>query len=511
MTEDVTYTATFQSDWAALAAQFETASTDGDHPTVITLSKDYFAAPEDTALLIRADRYVTLDLNGHILNRNLSEATNNGYVIMVNGTLTIIDSAPSATHSGTEITGGMITGGNCSGSAGGVYVRGGTLVMNGGSIAGNSAKYNGGVCVARDARFTLTNGKIIDNTATKDNGGGVGLYDGCVFTMSGGAILDNVSADYAGGVYVKKGTFNMSDGAICGNKSNGTAGGGVVVDDGTFDMSGGSIAGNTAVHGGGVFMTGGRFNMTGGSIAGNTAVYGGGVYRGDGTFNISGSPVITGNTKSSDGTANNVFLGEGKLIIVTGPLTGAACIGVSTPNAPATDNPIVLTSGLSGNGSEANFISDRVSCGVYLNGDGEAALGAAYTVYLDSGITHGAVASDKASAVEGQTVTLTVTPEEGYMLDSLTVTDGNGNEVTVTNGSFTMPACDVTVTAAFTAAPVVNKYDVDRNGTVNITDVTTLLNGLSTAVDYNALFDLNDDGVSNITDVTVLLDVLSRN
>ena len=36
-----------------------------------------------------------------------------------------------------------------------------------------------------------------------------------------------------------------------------------------------------------------------------------------------------------------------------------------------------------------------------------------------------------------------------YVLDSLTVTDANGNKVTVTNNSFTMPSSNVTITATF--------------------------------------------------------------
>ena len=71
-----------------------------------------------------------------------------------------------------------------------------------------------------------------------------------------------------------------------------------------------------------------------------------------------------------------------------------------------------------------------------------------YTVTIDGTITGGTVKADKATAIEGDTVTLAVTPEEGYVLSSLTVTQGE-TTVTVTDNSFIMPAGDVTVTAAF--------------------------------------------------------------
>ena len=63
---------------------------------------------------------------------------------------------------------------------------------------------------------------------------------------------------------------------------------------------------------------------------------------------------------------------------------------------------------------------------------------------------NGTVTADS-TAKMGDTVTLTVTPDTGYELDTLTVTDASNNPVTVTNNEFTMPAGDVTVSAAFKA------------------------------------------------------------
>lgn len=68
---------------------------------------------------------------------------------------------------------------------------------------------------------------------------------------------------------------------------------------------------------------------------------------------------------------------------------------------------------------------------------------------------HGKVTASPGYAGQGSTVTVTVTPEDGYTLSKLTVTDANGNEVKLTdNGSgkftFQMPAAGVTVEAVFT-------------------------------------------------------------
>ncbi len=74
--------------------------------------------------------------------------------------------------------------------------------------------------------------------------------------------------------------------------------------------------------------------------------------------------------------------------------------------------------------------------------------GTKYNVNI-SATTNGSVTANPTSAEAGTTIALTVTPDAGYVLDALTVTDASSNTVTVTNNEFTMPASDVTVTATF--------------------------------------------------------------
>ena len=63
--------------------------------------------------------------------------------------------------------------------------------------------------------------------------------------------------------------------------------------------------------------------------------------------------------------------------------------------------------------------------------------------------TNGTVTANKSSGQSGETITLTVKPNTGYKLKSLTVKDSAGKTVTVTSNKFTLPASDVTVTAVF--------------------------------------------------------------
>lgn len=79
-----------------------------------------------------------------------------------------------------------------------------------------------------------------------------------------------------------------------------------------------------------------------------------------------------------------------------------------------------------------------------------------YTVTVDKA-DNGTVTASAASAEAGKTVTLTVAPAAGYTLDTLTVKDASGAAVTVAKSgdascTFTMPASNVTVTAAFKKA-----------------------------------------------------------
>lgn len=71
---------------------------------------------------------------------------------------------------------------------------------------------------------------------------------------------------------------------------------------------------------------------------------------------------------------------------------------------------------------------------------------------------HGEVGADRDRASAGSTVILTVAPDNGYALDTLTVTDGQGNALRLTEQedgryTFTMPASDVTASAAFAPLP----------------------------------------------------------
>ena len=99
-------------------------------------------------------------------------------------------------------------------------------------------------------------------------------------------------------------------------------------------------------------------------------------------------------------------------------------------------------------------IADKSEQALQSTGDPRWGTYAALAVKIGE-LANGTVKSDKQFGQEGDVITLTITPAEGYELESLTVKDGADAEVTVgEDNTFTMPATDVTVTATFKKLPV---------------------------------------------------------
>lgn len=271
--------------------------------------------------------------------------------------------------------GGEISGNeaNYSGGGGVVVENDGTFTMKNGTISDNAVNGTGctyygggGVDVNYGGTFTMEGGTISRNKYTAIDGayvGGGGVHvrvnlepnkSYTPFIMKGGTISDNETNFTGGGVYVGEGTtFTMEGGTISNNKAvtvgpNRSGGGGGVYAYGSFAMTGGEISGNSAANNGGGVCAMGKLIMSGGTIGGtgegkaNTAGdNGGGVCMFTSGMSstsaciVSGNVTIIGNKKSSDGTANNVYLPSGKTITIGGALTGeAGSIGVTPSSWP---------------------------------------------------------------------------------------------------------------------------------------------------------------------------------
>ena len=204
---------------------------------------------------LKITRDVTVDLNGYVLRYDEAANPDSIFRVTSGSTLTLTDSAPTASHSDASLpAGGLITGGK------------GFKYDNG---AGQSYNYyGGGVYVETGASFELAGGTIyacgVQSGANQAFGGGIYAEGGSV-TMTGGAIRNCVvSTDY------------------------GASGGAIYAKAGSVTMSGGVISGCSAMDGGGILTSGCTVRITGGRIENCKASgRGGGLYIGDHADQIS--------------------------------------------------------------------------------------------------------------------------------------------------------------------------------------------------------------------------------
>lgn len=174
----------------------------------------------------------TLDLNGHKINRSLTESMQGGYVIKLDGassnhaSLTIRDSSNPSTG---RITGGFDGTADGGSAAGGINVQYGDLTLESGSICGNQCTFGGGGGVRlAGGTFTMTGGSITGNVVntlkngSASAGGAIYGYIGDIY-LRGGSITDNttynssyacggIAHDYANGAAQLhlSGTFSLS-------------------------------------------------------------------------------------------------------------------------------------------------------------------------------------------------------------------------------------------------------------------------------------------------------------
>ena len=227
---------------------------------------------------LKIERDVTVDLNGYVLRYDEAANPDSIFRVTSGSTLTLTDSAPTASHSDASLpAGGLITGGkgfkydNGAGQSynyygGGVYVEtGASFVLAGGTIyacgvqSGANQAFGGGI-YAEGGSVTMTGGAIrncVLSANTSANGGGVYIYSGASFTMEGG-VISGCSAMSGGGISASGCTVRITGGRIENCKAS-ERGGGLFVSghtNGPVSVLDTVISGCEAKRGGGVALIG---------------------------------------------------------------------------------------------------------------------------------------------------------------------------------------------------------------------------------------------------------------
>ena len=159
---------------------------------------------EYSTIFVPGKTRITINMNGHTINRGLKENEDDGEVICVGDKADLIinggksgdpiANAKTGENVGTVKT-GTITGGNSDNGAGGIHVHSG-------------------------ANVTLNNVNVIGNIADDDWGGGVYLSEGTTFVMNGGSLADNICYtmfDAFGGGIFSEGNSVTLDGVLISN------------------------------------------------------------------------------------------------------------------------------------------------------------------------------------------------------------------------------------------------------------------------------------------------------
>ena len=499
---------------------------------------------------------VILCLNGHKLNLNKQHIS-----VGSGASLTLCDCS----------TGGVLTGGSGS-KGGGVYVGGGgTFTMTGGSIAGNTAESGGGVYVDEGGTFTMEDGSINNNQATSGGGGGVMVNKGS-FTLSGGSITGNATNDEtfgSGGGVCLYGTFYLSGDAIIQGNTKAGATDNLYLGWQTINIAGplGESAhiGVNAENVPRSFISGWSDNMTGenpadyfssdGDALGIGLDANGDVVLGSLcttiTLNPNGGtlpeyslvagaalpiPAKTGYTFAgwyenpefsgdpvkdvpTDSTGELIFYAKWTVntytvtIDANGGTINSGVITSYTYGVGATLPTDVTREGYTFAGwyASADFSGDAVKA-ISAEDTGNKTYWAKWTANA-YGITvtndgNGEASADKTTAAEGETVTLTATPNSGYHFERWDVITGN---VTIDDNTFTMPAESVAIKAIFArnsaVTPPINPPTVSEETTEAIADaqpgetVTVDLSGGDTTLDKEVFETLAGKDVTLVVDL----------
>ena len=128
--------------------------------------------------------------------------------------------------------------------------------------------------------------------------------------------------------------------------------------------------------------------------------------------------------------------------------------------------------------------------------------------------SNGKVSLDKSTAKKGDTVTVTVTPDAGYQLDKLTVTDAKGKTVDVTDKgdgkyTFTMPDSKVTITPTFSK---IEDVKPSKNGFDDVASSDWFADAVKYVADKGLMNGTDDNQFSPNASTTrgMLMTVLAR-
>lgn len=354
--------------WDDLQKQINSAG----NGATITLDRNYTASDDDDKLDVDG-KQITIDLNGHKIDRSLSKKEDGGQVFDVcgNSDLTITDSSicqgegPKGIICGgyskdggaikihkdstLTITGGNITG-NKSDDDGGAIQNLGTLNIQGSDLGGgkksvvienNQAFDQGGAIYSDDESYLTIENAIINNNHCDEEGGGINIFSKYPSTISNSIITNNTTTEIGGGINMEPDPFiipeadfdrpklTITNCTIEGNSAD-KRGGGIYLDDrGAIEISHTTLKNNTVTEqGGGIYIEEyAIFSADTVTIEANKANdKGGGVYNEGTKTTLTGCPIKDNSCGTSE-EADDIddFSGGGVYVAEDAKMTVKTC------------------------------------------------------------------------------------------------------------------------------------------------------------------------------------------
>ncbi len=308
---------------------------------VIDFNQDVYGDP----LELPKKTTITINLNGHTINRNLTSPDSSGHAMLVesnsrvtiNGGTTTAQKQvkawnPNGTTTWRTLTvSGLITGGYSTNKSGGIYLESGArLTLNNVTIAGCRAEqkggtdgYGGGIWAGgSDVTVALNNSNVSYNYAYNDGGGIASTSKLFNLFMSNSRVANNFARRDGGGIALKASKATVTGDAnttVANNSCGDEYGGGVYVNETSVSVSGFTVEHNQAKYGGGVATRNHSITLSLLNIHDNTAKYGGGVYIGDFT-NVASTATdsMGGCTITKNSTTEDRTWGRGAGVYVVG-------------------------------------------------------------------------------------------------------------------------------------------------------------------------------------------------
>ena len=283
---------------------------EGGNHILVTMTKDWVAPNSGNhnfgeglgfnngSIYIPANAVLTLDLNGHKIDRTLTSAIAGGCVILIDGgTLLIKDNQfdyakmlnAYKADPNTDLVNlftGKITGGNNALDGGGIAIigSGANLIFESGVLSGNTGRNGGGICTSNAITLTINGGLFAENHAHASAGAlfaannskliiNNGIFHKNICTRgSGGAIFS-----YYGKAYINGGIFSYNHAQYSTGE-----GGAIFIDNSDTYITDCIVEYNESTHCGGGVRIGGAetkvVRITGGVYVNNTTgTYAGGI------------------------------------------------------------------------------------------------------------------------------------------------------------------------------------------------------------------------------------------